>query len=89
MRGHITFEGTLKGSRVLKYIKHHLEPSLRPKDIVVLDNLTVHRMKAVRGAIDWFGATVLFVPPYSPELNPIEHTGSTLKAWLRAAWTGS
>jgi transposase len=46
-------------------------------------------MKAVRGAIESFGVTVLFLPPYSPELNPIEHTWSTLKAWLRAAWTGS
>jgi transposase len=89
LRGHMTFEGTLNGPRMLKYIKHHLGPSLRPKDTVVLDNLSVHRMKSVRAAIESFGATVLYLPPYSPELNPIEHTWSTLKAWLRAAWTGS
>jgi transposase len=89
LRGRMTFEGTLNGPGMLEYIEHHLGPSLHPKDIVVLDNLSVHRMKVVRSAIEAFGATVLYLPPYSPELNPIEHTWSTLKAWLRAAWTGS
>jgi transposase len=56
---------------------------------VVLDGLSVHRMVGVREAIEWFSATVLFLPLYSPDLNPIEHTSSTLKARLRSAWIGN
>jgi hypothetical protein len=51
LRRRMTFEGTLNGPRMLEYIEHHVGPSLHPKDIVVLDNLSIHRMKGVRSAI--------------------------------------
>jgi transposase len=60
-----------------------LAPSLYPGDIVVLDNLGAHRAVGVREAIETVGARVLYLPPYYPELNPIEHAWSKLKAILK------
>jgi transposase len=74
---------------VLEFIGKHPCPTLLIGDIVVLDRLRVHRMVVVRKAIGLFNATVLFLPPYSPDLNPIEHTWSTLKARLWSAWVGN
>ncbi len=60
-------------------------PTLRPGDVVVLDNLAVHKQPEVRAAIEQVGALVRFLPPYSPDFNPIEQAFAKLKAFLRAA----
>ena len=60
-------------------------PRLRPGDVVVLDNLAVHKQPEVRVAIERVGAHLRFLPPYSPDFNPIEHAFAKLKAFLRAA----
>src|ERR1035441_7762691 len=62
-------------------------PPLRPGDVVVLDNLGSHKVAGVREAITGAGATLLYLPPYSPDLNPIEKLFSKLKALLRKAAT--
>jgi transposase len=62
-----------------------LVPTLRPGDIVVLDNLAVHKQAAVQIALEQAGAVVRFLPPYSPDFNPIELAFAKLKAFLRAA----
>lgn len=88
-RAHMTYTGTMNGDRMVEFVNEHLGPTLQPGDIVVLDGLRVHRMTKVREAIEAFGATPLILPPYSPELNPIEHAWSTFKARLRAIATQS
>jgi transposase len=65
------------------YVEQVLSPSLRPGQVVVLDNLSVHKGERVRQAIEARGCQVLFLPAYSPDLTPIEETFSKLKAWLR------
>ena len=67
------------------YVSRCLAPELRPGDIVVMDNLGSHKSQAVHDAIRERGAQLLFLPPYSPDLNPIEKLFSKLKALLRAA----
>ncbi len=64
---------------------HVLVPELIPGDIVVMDNLSSHKVTGVRHAIEQAGATLLYLPPYSPDLNPIEMAFSKLKAILRKA----
>ena len=66
------------------YVCHVLAPSLHVGDIVILDNLSPHKMVAVEAAIRAVGAEVLFLPPYSPDLNPIEQMRSKVKAFLCA-----
>ena len=66
-------------------IRDSLIPTLRPGDIVVMDNLGSHKSKAVRRAIRAAGARLLFLPKYSPDLNPIEQLFAKLKHWLRKA----
>lgn len=65
------------------YVHHHLVPALTPGDIVIMDNLSSHKSDATRNAIEAAGATLLFLPPYSPDLNPIEKMFAKLKALLR------
>ena len=67
------------------YVEQVLVPTLRPGDVVVLDNLAVHKQPEVRAAIAAVGAHVRFLPPYSPDFNPIELAFAKLKAFLRAA----
>ena len=76
--------GTTKQA-FLKFVTDALVPSLHKGDVVVMDNLNAHYAEGVREAIEAVGASVLYLPPYSPELNPIEHTWSKLKALLRRA----
>ena len=65
------------------YVKHILLPTLKPEDIVVLDNLSAHKNQKTRELIESVGAQVWFLPPYSPDLNPIEKMWSKIKAILR------
>lgn len=78
-------DGPINGEWFQLYIEKVLVPSLRPGDIVVMDNLCSHRGKAVRWAIRQAGAKLFFLPKYSPDLNPIEQLFSKLKHWLRKA----
>lgn len=79
------FNGPINGESFLTYVRQFLVPTLRPRDIVVMDNLGSHKAEAVRQAIKQAGARLVFLPPYSPDLNPIEQFFSTLKHWLRKA----
>lgn len=65
------------------YIKEILCPTLKPGDIVIMDNLSIHKNKSVEELINEVGATVKFLPPYSPDFNPIELMWSKMKAFLR------
>ena len=79
------FNGPINGEKFRAYVAHFLIPTLKPGDIVVLDNLGSHKGRAVRQAIRAVGARRLFLPPYSPDLNPIEQAFAKLKHWLRDA----
>jgi transposase len=79
------FDGPINGECFKAYIQQLLAPLLKPGDIVVLDNLGSHKGKAVRKAIKTAGARLLFLPPYSPDLNPIEQAFSKVKHWMRCA----
>lgn len=78
-------DGPLDGDSFLAYVEHCLVPILRPGDMVVLDNLSSHKSKAVRTAIRQAGATRLLLPQYSPDLNPIEQVFAKIKTLLRKA----
>lgn len=69
----------------LAYLEQVLCPALRPGDVVVMDNLSSHKVQGVREQIEQVGATVLYLPPYSPDLNPIEKAWAKLKQLLRSA----
>jgi transposase len=75
----------MNGAAFLAYTEQFLAPTLQPGDIVVLDNLSSHKVSGVRQAIERAGASVLYLPPYSPDLNPIELAFSKLKRLLREA----
>jgi transposase len=79
------FDGPIDNPTFLAYIEQVLVPTLRPGDVVVLDNLVVHKQPAVPAALIAAGATLRFLPPYSPDFNPIELAFAKLKAFLRAA----
>jgi putative transposase len=78
-------DGPINGERFRLYVETMLAPTLRPGDIVILDNLSSHRGKLVRSTIRRSGAKLLFLPKYSPDLNPIEQVFAKLKHWLRQA----
>jgi len=78
------FDGAINGELFLAYIEQVLVPTLRPDDIVLMDNLAAHKRPAVRQAIEAAGAAVRLLPAYSPDLNPIEQVFAKLKALLRA-----
>ena len=77
------FQGSLNGKNFLSYVKNTLIPTLKKGDIVVMDNLSCHKVKGVKEAIEEAGASVLYLPPYSPDFNPIEMTWSKMKTLLR------
>jgi transposase len=79
------FDGPINGERFRAYVEQFLIPTLKPNDIVVLDNLGSHKGKAVRQAIKAAGARLLFLPKYSPDLNPIEQLFAKLNGQLRKA----
>lgn len=75
--------GALKGDSFLSYIRDNLVPTLHNQDIVIMDNLRCHKVEGVKDAIEKTGAHLLYVPPYSPDFNPIEMMWSKLKSILR------
>jgi transposase len=81
----MVLDGPMNGPAFLAYVQRVLAPSLTPGDIVVMDNLAPHRAAAVRRAIQAAGADLRLLPPYSPDLNPIELAFAKLKAHLRKA----
>jgi transposase len=78
-------DGPMTGDVFVAYVQQQLVPTLRPGDVVVMDNLSSHKRAAVRTAIESVGAHLRLLPPYRPDLNPIEKAFSKLKAKLRAA----
>jgi transposase len=78
-------DGPINGSSFLAYVEQILVPTLQPGDIVIMDNLGSHKGKAIRRAIRYAGARLFFLPPYSPDLNPIEQVFAKLKTLLRKA----
>ena len=81
----LAFDGATDSAAFETYIGRCLAPTLRPGDIVVMDNLPCHKSAEVARLIEAAGARVRYLPAYSPDLNPIERLFSKLKAWLRSA----
>jgi transposase len=81
----LVLDGPMTGAVFRAYVEQMLAPSLQPGDVVVMDNLRAHKVAGVREAIQAVGASILYLPPYSPDLNPIEQFFSKLKALLRKA----
>lgn len=85
---HQTIDGAMNTEKFKGYIKNVLSPTLKPSDIAIMDNLTIHKNKSVEEIINATGATVRYLPPYSPDFNPIEMMWSKMKAFLRK-WKNS
>jgi transposase len=81
----LLLDGPMNGASFLPYVEQILVPTLRRGDIVIMDNVSVHKVAGVREAIEARGATLRYLPPYSPDLNPIEKFFSKLKSVLRKA----
>ena len=81
----MVLDGAMNGKAFLAYVQQVLVPTLKPGDLVVLDNLSSHKSAGVRQAIEQAGAQLIYLPPYSPDLNPIELAFSKLKWLLRSA----
>ncbi len=81
----MVLDGPINGAAFQAYVEQVLVPELRPGDTVVLDNLGSHKGPGVRAAIEAAGAGLLYLPPYSPDFNPIENAFAKLKALLRKA----
>lgn len=80
----LVMTGAVNGSSFEWYIREVLCPSLQPRQVVIMDNLSSHHRASVRTLIEARGCHLLFLPPYSPDLNPIELMFSKVKAWVRA-----
>jgi transposase len=81
----MVLDGPMDGKHFLAYVEQFLVPELMPGDIVVMDNLPAHKITGVRSAIETSGAHLLYLPPYSPDFNPIEMAFSKFKTLIRAA----
>lgn len=81
----LVIDGALNGEVFLAYVRQQLAPTLRPGDLLVMDNLSAHKVAGVRQAVEAAGAQVVYLPPYSPDYNPIELVFSKLKWLLRSA----
>ena len=79
------FDGPINGECFCAYVEQQLLPILTPGDIVIMDNLSSHKSAAVRRMIRAVGARVWYLPPYSPDLNPIEQAFAKIKHWMRQA----
>jgi putative transposase len=80
----LVVDGTINGKLFLIWVREHLTPTLHPGDVVVMDNLAVHKVSGVREALHKVGAELVYLPPYSPDFNPIEQVFAWFKARLRA-----
>lgn len=78
------FEGPMNGEMFLAWVTQGLAPALRPGEVVILDNLATHKIRGVREALEAAGARLLYLPPYSPDFNPIEPMWSKIKQILRS-----
>jgi transposase len=85
VRAPAVFDRPIDAVSFRAYVEQVVVPTLRPGDVVVLDNLAVHKQPEVRTAIEAVDAHILFLPPYSPDFNPIEQSFAKLKAFFRAA----
>lgn len=81
----LVVDGAINGELFLAYVRQHLVPTLRRGDLVIMDNLSAHKVAGVREAIESAGARVCYLPPYSPDLNPIELVFSKFKWLVRSA----
>lgn len=81
----MVLDGPMDGAAFLAYVQQCLAPTLKPGDVVIADNLSCHKVPGVKAAIEAAGATLRYLPPYSPDLNPIEQVFAKLKALLRKA----
>lgn len=81
----LVVDGPMTGAVFLAYVEQQLAPTLKEGDVVILDNLGAHKVKGVREAIQAAGAQLVYLPPYSPDFNPIEQVFAKLKALLRSA----
>jgi transposase len=81
----LVLDGPMTGEAFRAYVEQFLVPSLSPGEVVVMDNLAAHKVAGIREAIAAVGASILYLPPYSPDLNPIEQLFAKLKALLRKA----
>jgi transposase len=84
MTAPFVYDGAMNGTVFMAYVEQVLVPALKPDDIVVMDNLPAHKAAGVRQAIERVGARLSFLPPYSPDFNPIENAFAKLKTLLRA-----
>jgi transposase len=85
MGASMSVEGSADGEAFLLYVEHFLRPTLKRGQIVVMDNLQIHKMQSVRQLIEERGCELVFLPSYSPDFNPIEEAFSKVKALLRKA----
>ena len=85
MTAPMVLDGPMNAAAFRAYVEQVLVPTLEPGDIVVMDNLPAHKNAAIRNAIESKGATLRYLPPYSPDFNPIENAFAELKALLRKA----
>jgi len=83
LRTLMTLNGAVDGDAFLGFVKQFLAPTLKPGDIVLMDNLSVHKQAGIREAIEAVGAQLRYLPPYSPDFNPIEKCWSKIKSILR------
>jgi transposase len=83
MRAVETFDGSINGERFLQWVRNQLAPILRQGDTVFMDNLRTHKIRGVREAIEAVGAKVRYLPPYSPDLSPIEPSFNQLKSRIK------
>ena len=81
----LVLDGPMTGAAFRAYVEQALVPALKPGDVVVMDNLAAHKVAGIEQAIALAGASLLYLPPYSPDLNPIEQLIAQLKALLRKA----
>lgn len=81
----LVVDGPINGELFLAYVQQQLAPTLQPGNMVVMDNLSSHKVKGVREAIEAVGAKIVYLPPYSPDFNPIEQVFAKLKSLLRKA----
>ena len=84
MRTGLSVSGAIDGETMLFFVEELLAPTLKRGEIVVLDNCSIHKQEEIEEAIEAVGAWVLFLPPYAPDLNPMENCWSKVKACLRA-----